>query len=81
MTSSNNIRMCVVTRARKHKNELVKITRINNHWQVDKNNSLFGRSIYLDLNDASLSKFKKQQRRFKMSDDNFNEIINQLEEL
>ncbi len=81
MTSSNNQRMCVITRIRKHKSELVKITKVQNIWYIDKNYEMFGRSIYLDLNPEVLKKFSKQIRRFKIDKENFEQILKQLEEM
>lgn len=81
MTLSNNKRMCVITRERKHKSELIKITRIKDKWYVDHEQKLFGRSIYLDLDKNVLKKFSKQSKRFKFEKSNFEEIIEQLEEL
>ncbi len=81
MTSSNNQRMCVITRVRKQKTELVKITRIQNIWYLDKKYEMFGRSIYLDLNAEVLKKFSKQARRFKINNDNFEQLLKQLEEM
>ncbi len=74
-------RMCVVTRVRKHRQELVKITRVRDVWQVDHEQKLFGRSIYIDLNDKSLERFKKQQKRFKINELEFNTIIEELSTL
>ncbi len=74
-------RMCVITRKRKPRKELIKITRVDNIWYVDANQTMFGRSIYIDLNDATFNKFQKQQKRFKIEDDNFNIILNDLKEL
>ncbi len=81
MTLSNNQRMCVITRVRKPKTSLIKITRIDNKWLIDKDYQLFGRSIYLDLNAQVLDKFKKQNRRFRIEKNNFDQIIKQLEEM
>ncbi len=80
MTSSNPvIRMCVVTRSRKDRTELVKITRQANQWFINNDNKLFGRSIYLDLSETKvIEKFMKQQRRFKIEDDNMEELVRAL---
>ncbi len=71
-------RMCVITRVRKTRSELVKITRVKNEWVVDHNQKLFGRSIYIDLNDNTLKKFQKQQKRFKFSNQEFENIVSEL---
>ncbi len=80
MTLSNQ-RMCVVTRERKNKTDLIKITRVKDRWYVDQNQQLFGRSIYLILNENNVERFSKQARRFKIEKENFTEIMKQLEEM
>ncbi|MBL0701779.1 MAG: hypothetical protein JJV90_01520, partial [Spiroplasma sp.] len=60
---------------------LIKITKINKEWLVDKEQNLFGRSIYLDLNDDNLEKFKNQKKRLKIESTNFDTICNTLKEL
>ncbi len=83
MTSSNPIiRMCVVTRTRKERSELIRITKKNDVWQINDNNEIEGRSIYLDISqDKVIEKFVKQQRRFKINDENMKELISALEVL
>ncbi len=71
-------RMCVITRVKKQRHELVKITKVNNNWFLDEDQKLFGRSIYIDLNEHTLFKFSKQQKRFKMTDEEFQTILNGL---
>jgi predicted RNA-binding protein YlxR (DUF448 family) len=73
--------MCVITRKRKLKNELLKITKINEYWYVDIDQILHGRSIYMDLSKSNFEKFKLQRRRFKISEENFVDILETLEEL
>lgn len=71
--------MCVVTRNRKERSELVKITRQENKWFINNDHKLEGRSIYLDLEAPKvLEKFSKQQRRFKIDDENMQELIEAL---
>ncbi len=74
-------RMCVITRKRMLRTKMVKITRVNESWFVDKGQNLFGRSIYIDLNKDTLDKFSKQQKRFKMNKEEFEVILEELEEL
>lgn len=74
-------RMCVITRQRKIRNELLKITKIKDYWYVDLDQTLHGRSIYIDLSQNTLEKFKLQRRRFKISEVNFGEITAIMEEL
>lgn len=74
--------MCVVSRNRKERSELVKITRQENHWLINLNHQLEGRSIYLDLTVPNvIEKFAKQQRRFKIDDENMQELTNALKTL
>lgn len=73
--------MCIVSRKRMHRSKLIKITKINKEWLVDKEQNLFGRSIYLDLNDDNLEKFKNQKKRLKIESTNFDTICNTLKEL
>ncbi len=73
-------RMCIVTHVKKPRNKLIKITRIKEEWILDDKQTLFGRSIYLDLNYINFKKFKKLQKKFKISDEDFQSIIIQLEE-
>ncbi|MGL5021200.1 MAG: DUF448 domain-containing protein [Mycoplasmatales bacterium] len=74
-------RMCVITRRRKLRKTLTKITRIDNFWFVDIEQKLHGRSIYIDLNQETLEKFTKQIKRFKMTPDNQKHVIAKLEEI
>mgnify|MGYP003897523027 CR=1 FL=1 len=43
--------MCIISRVRLPRNEMLKITKINDEWQVDENQNLFGRSFYIVLNE------------------------------
>ncbi len=71
--------MCVVTRNRKERSQLVRITKTDDVWLINQDNKLEGRSIYLDLEtDKVLEKFTKQQRRFKINDENMKELICEL---
>lgn len=79
MTLSNT-RMCVITRKKKNKSELIKITKIKDHWYLDLKQQLFGRSFYLILDETNINKLSKQQKRFKMSNEDFNLIITGLKE-
>ena len=74
-------RMCVITRERNNRNEMVKITRINESWIVDKNQDMFVRSFYFTLTLENIQKIEKQKKRFKISDDNFVDIKKALMEL
>ncbi len=80
MTSSKQIiRMCVVTRNRKERDKLVKITRKDNQWFINNDHKIEGRSIYLDLEAPKvLEKFSKQQRRFKIEDENMMQLVDAL---
>ena len=60
---------------------MIKITRVKNEWLVDEEQKLFGRSIYFVLNAENIKKFEKQKKRFKMSDENFEEVKKQIVEL
>ena len=62
-------RMCIISRVRLPRNEMIKITRVKNEWLVDEEQKLFGRSIYFVLNAENIKKFEKQKKRFKMSDE------------
>lgn len=73
-------RTCIISREKKQRSELLKITRVNNYYYIDEEQKLHGRSFYLDPHAKDLKKIKKQQRRFNMSDENFAEIIKYLEE-
>lgn len=76
------IRMCVITRNRKERSQLVKITRSDNKWQINNDNHLEGRSLYLDLTAKDvIKKFIKQQRRFKIEDANMQELVEILTRL
>lgn len=81
MTSSKQLRTCVVTRVSLKKDQLIKITRVRGVWMVDVEQKLDGRSIYLTRDKKALIRFKKQQKRFKIDDLQWNDIIGQLEEL
>ncbi len=83
MTSSRQVtRMCAITRRRKNRNELVRITRQNDVWKINSNNEIEGRSIYLDLSQNKIiQKFEKQQRRFKINDENMQEIVTELKRM
>ncbi len=74
-------RMCVITRKKKIRNELLKITKINDYWYVDVDQTLHGRSFYIDFSQNTFDKFKLQRRRFKISEQNFIEINAIMEEL
>jgi len=74
-------RMCIISRVRLPRNEMIKITRVKNEWLVDEEQKLFGRSIYFVLNAENIKKFEKQKKRFKMSDENFEEVKKQIVEL
>ena len=74
-------RMCVITRCRKTRRELTKITKLDGFWVVDIEQNLHGRSIYIDLNQETLEKFIKQIKRFKMTPDNQKQVIAKLEEI
>lgn len=74
--------MCVITRNRKERSQLVKITRSDNKWQINNDNHLEGRSLYLDLTAKDvIKKFIKQQRRFKIEDANMQELVEILTRL
>lgn len=73
-------RTCIVTREKKNRCELLKITKVDDYYYVDESQTLHGRSFYLDTNSKDIVRFKKQRKRFKMSDENFDEIIKYLEE-
>lgn len=83
MTSSRQVtRMCAITRTRKNRNELVRITRQNDVWKINSDNKIEGRSIYLDLSQNKIiQKFEKQQRRFKINDENMQEIVTELKRM
>lgn len=83
MTSSRQVtRMCAITRTRKNRNELVRITRQNDVWKINSDNEIEGRSIYLDLSQNKIiQKFEKQQRRFKINDENMQEIVTELKRM
>ncbi len=71
--------MCVVTRNRKERDKLVKITRKDNQWFINNDHKIEGRSIYLDLEAPKvLEKFSKQQRRFKIEDENMMQLVDAL---
>lgn len=73
-------RTCIISRTKKPRNELLKITRVNDYYHIDENQVLHGRSFYVDPTCKELWKIKKQRKRFSMSDENFDEIIAYLEE-
>jgi len=74
-------RMCIISKVKKPRNEMLKITKVNNEWFVDEEQKFFGRSIYLVLNLENIEKFEKQKKRFKMSEANFEKVKNQIMEL
>lgn len=78
MTLSNN-RTCIITKVKLPKEQLVKVTRAKDVWHVDFDQVIDGRSFYLVLNLKNLNKLKKQRRRFKMTEENFEEVIQTLE--
>jgi len=71
-------RICAITRDKYQKEKLIKVTRVANVWQVDLKQKLDGRSIYLSYDQEVLNKFKKQKRRFKMTDQEHNQIIEEI---
>lgn len=73
-------RTCIISREKKHRSELLKITRVNDYYYIDEDQKMFGRSFYLDPTSSELKRIKKQRKRFNMSDENFEEIITYLEE-
>ncbi len=67
MTSSNT-RMCVVTRKRKNKDEMLKISNKNYKWIIT-DEVYVGRSIYITKDKEIINKFlKKTSKKLK----NFN---------
>ncbi len=83
MTSSKQVtRMCAVTRTRKKRSELIRITKKNDNWHLNMDNKLEGRSLYLDISQNKvIEKFEKQQRRFKINDENMQEIVMELKRM
>ncbi len=63
-------RMCVVTRQRQNKNDLIKITNDNGTWKLT-NEDYLGRSIYLKKDKEIINKFltkKIKCKNFVMND-------------
>ncbi len=82
ISSKQIVRMCVITRTRKNRDELVRMTKIDGVWQFNNDNKIEGRSIYLDLSQNKvIQKFEKQQRRFKINDENMQEIVRELKRM
>ena len=72
-------RTCIVTKEKKHRDKLLKITRINNYWYFDEDKKLDGRSFYLNNDKDNLKRLKKMFKRFKMTKENMEEIIEHIE--
>lgn len=80
-TTLSRMRMCVVSRERMPQNELIKITNVKGHWNLDEKQKMFGKSIYINLTANNLFKFEKQKKRYKMNDEEFEIILNSLKEM
>lgn len=80
---SSKIRMCVVTRKRETRENLIQITKINNEWQIN-NKAYQGRSIYLLEDSNVIKKFLKQKKKiknFELTDELKKELTNYAENL
>ena len=73
-------RQCCLSRKRFHRSELIKITRINNYWYFDQNQSLRGRSFYLHPECLEQKKFKNACKRYQLSKENIDEIWESINE-
>lgn len=80
ISSKPIIRTCVSCRQKADRNELIKITKNDDYWYVDKDLKIKGRSIYLHKNDKCINLFDKFQKRFKLTDENFKNITKELNE-
>ena len=73
-------RTCVITREKKEKKDLIKITKLKeNGWVLDLEQKHFGRSIYINLSSETFDKFKKQRKRFKIEENEFETILKGLQ--
>ena len=67
-------RQCCISRQRFHRNELLKITRINDYWYFDQNQELRGRSFYIHPDFLEEKKFNNSCKRYKLTKENIDKI-------
>lgn len=58
--------------------QLLKITKYKNHWYFNPDDFYKGRSIYLEKDEQHLEKMKKMYKKFNISKDDLETIIQEI---
>lgn len=82
----NQERTCVETRKKKTRNELIRITLVNEVWKINQDDKIQGRSFYLDKDRQIIENFTNKKkfgyvRRFKMTEKFRLELLNYAQNL
>lgn len=84
MTLFKHLRTCVITKKKEQQNQLIRITKIENSWQLNVENKYQGRSIYLIKDKQVIEQLltnKRKIRYFELNEKLIQELENYAQNL